>query len=33
MHNLAVDLAMKIQSTDLNIREKLYWQSRPKRSE
>lgn len=33
MRNLAVDLAMKIRNADLNIREKLYWQSRPKRSE
>ncbi len=30
MRNLAVDLAMKIRTADLNIREKLYWQSRPK---
>lgn len=33
MRNLAVDLAMKIRNADLNIRERLYWQSRPKHSE
>lgn len=33
MRNLAIDLAMKIRNADLNIREKLYWQSRPKPSE
>lgn len=33
MRNLAIDLAMKIRNADLNIREKLYWQSRPKPSQ
>lgn len=32
MRNLAADLAMKIRNADLNIRERLYWQSRPKTS-